>query len=151
MDQKRWLALAWLVPPLMSLAAEGDVPSAMHQAFVVQAPVEFQGIWQRPPAPFLHPVETSNWVNVRVEEMDPASGRIAGHFDVYVRSICDDIVDEPFVGTFDGQVLRLQYEYRVCPLMKPLHLAIWKDQGGFRGKVNRREIVIRRVIEGHPN
>lgn len=115
-------------------------------AFTLTAPIEFRGMWERPFAPFVHPIQTRNWVNVRVERFDPQSGSVEGRFDMYVRSICEDIVDEPFRGTFDGRVLRLSYEYQICPRMKPLALSLWKEQDGFRGRVNRLPVVIHHTV-----
>jgi hypothetical protein len=111
------------------------------------APVEFRGEWSRPPAPFLHPIYTRNWLNVRIETVSADSQAVQGRFDMYVRSMCEDLVDEPFTGTFDGQVLRFTYEYQHCPGMKPLVVRLWKDDAGFAGRANRLPFRIQRIIE----
>lgn len=141
--------LAVLVLALM-LAVIGDARAddagPVRLPFELTAPVEFRGEWSIPAAPFLHPSFTRNWVRVRVEKFDAQTGSVSGRFDVYIRSICDDIVDEPFKGTFDGTVLRFQFEYWHCPLMKPMNVRLWKEEGGFRGSANRRAVVINQVI-----
>jgi hypothetical protein len=96
--------------------------------------------------PFLHPAYTRNWANVRIESIDTTNGTVSGHFDVYVRNICYDVVDEPFKATFDGKVLQLRYEYTHCPGMEPLNLTLWKKSDGFHGRTLGLPITIQKVI-----
>jgi hypothetical protein len=126
-------------------AAYCDEPSTNRVAFALVAPTEFRGEWERPAAPFVNPIETRNWVNVRIDQVID-EGHVHGTVDFYVRSICYDLVDEPFDGTFDGNVLVLTVEYPVCPLMKPLRVRLWKEADGFHARANWWPIVIKRVI-----
>jgi hypothetical protein len=120
--------------------------SSPHESFNLTAPTEFKGVWNKTFSPFLNPVNMQSWANVRVEAMDASNGSISGHFDVYIRSICYDVVDQPFKGTFDGKTLRLSYEFTQCPGMQPLHLALWKEADGFHGRTLGLPITINKVI-----
>ena len=95
------------------------VQSGTHQSFSLAAPTEFRGVWHKQISPFRNPVDMQSRANVRVEKMGDSDGSVSGHFDVYVRNLCYDIVDEPFKGTYDGETLRLTYEFTHCPGMKP--------------------------------
>jgi hypothetical protein len=127
-----------------TFATSAAEPTIDRVAFALVAPTEFQGQWERPAAPFVNPIETRNWVNVRIEKMTD-DGHVHGKVDFYVRSICYDLVDEPFDGTFDGSVLELRVEYSVCPLMKPLRLRLWKEADGFHARANWWPITIQHV------
>jgi hypothetical protein len=128
-------------------AADGDPDSeSARQAFSLTAPTEFRGVWNKQFQPFLNPVDMQSWANVRVESIDASDGSVSGHFDVYVRSICYDVVDEPFKGTFDGKVLHVIHEFTHCPGMKPLQLTLWKEADGFHGRTMGSPITINKVI-----
>jgi len=134
--------------PVLSHAEDEASEQALleHQDFLIEAPQEFRGVWERPFAPFLNPIQTRNWVNVRIEKQDKVSGEVSGHFDYYVRSLCEDVVDAPFTGTFDGKMLHVEYKYQLCPGMKPLHLRLWKEEAGYRGRVAGWPFVINSVV-----
>lgn len=127
-------------------AAADESEAPVHASFNLTAPTEFRGIWERPAAPFVNPIETRNWVSVRIQAIDANTGTVHGKLDFYVRSVCYDLVDEPFTGTFDGHVLKVSVEYTLCPLMKPLLLQLWKEDDGFHARANWWPIVIKEVI-----
>jgi len=132
--------------PVALLAAEAS-PTHEKITFALSAPTEFSGQWERPAAPFVHPADTRNWVKVHVEAIDEKSGHVHGKLDFYVRSICYDLVDEPFDGTFDGRTLHLSVDYKVCPMMKPLDLRLWQEADGYHAAANWWPLTIKRIGE----
>ncbi len=131
-------------------AASAQETGKEHANFELSAPIEFRGEWELPFAPFRNPVDMKSWVRVRVEKIDRERGSFSGHFDVYERKLCGDVVNEAFTGSFDGELMQIEWPYQICPGMKPLQLTLWKSADGvFRGRVNGRYVQIHDVITGN--
>ncbi len=147
MNAHRGLAAAATLLMALGLPARADeIKPVGPISFALTAPTEFQGEWERPATPFVNPIDMRNWVNVRIVSIEGESGRVKGKFDLYVHSLCYDLVDVPFDGAFDGQVLSFSVDYTQCPLMKPLKLRLWKDESGFRARANWWPIAIKKVV-----